>query len=104
MSSKLPKPFFRTARNAWIVQIAGKRIPLGPDRDAAFRRYHGIVAQPRPVSSPVTAGTVLATLERTHSSSRSTETSVPSVSERKSDAAIVVLSNASNPAQPQWFF
>ena len=28
---KFPKPFFRTARNAWYVQVAGKQIPLGPD-------------------------------------------------------------------------
>jgi hypothetical protein len=32
---KFPKPFFRTARNAWFVQVAGKQINLGPDREAS---------------------------------------------------------------------
>jgi hypothetical protein len=41
-----PKPFFRSARNAWFVQIDGKQIKLAEDRDAAFRRYHGLMAVP----------------------------------------------------------
>ena len=46
MPSKFPKPFYRTARNAWFLQVGGKQIKLGPDRDAAFRRYHELMGQP----------------------------------------------------------
>lgn len=46
MPSKFPKPFFRTARNSWFLQVGGKQIKLGPDRDAAFRRYHELMGQP----------------------------------------------------------
>lgn len=37
---KFPKPFFRQQRQRWYVQIRGKQINLGPDRDEAFRLYH----------------------------------------------------------------
>ncbi len=60
---KFPKPFFRTARRAWFVQVAGKQINLGPDRDAAFRRYHELMGRPKPVAAPVTADTVLSVLD-----------------------------------------
>ena len=40
-----PKPFFRKGRGLWYVQLAGKQINLGPDRDAAFARYHGLMAE-----------------------------------------------------------
>jgi hypothetical protein len=36
---KFPEPFFRTAWKAWFVQVAGKQVNLGPDREA-LRRYH----------------------------------------------------------------
>ncbi len=41
-----PKPFFRSSRNAWYVQIADKQIKLDEDRDAAFKRYHEMMATP----------------------------------------------------------
>ncbi len=41
--SRFPKPFFRPARCLWYVQLAGKQINLGPDRDAAFERYHELM-------------------------------------------------------------
>ncbi len=53
--TKFPKPFFRTARQAWHVQLGGRQIHLGPDRDAAFRRYHEIMGwstTEAPPSSP----------------------------------------------------
>ena len=31
-----PRPFFRTPRDRWYVQIDGKQINLGPDKDEAF--------------------------------------------------------------------
>ncbi len=46
MPSKFPKPFYRTARNAWFLQVGAKQIKLGPDRDAALRRYHELMGQP----------------------------------------------------------
>lgn len=60
---KFPKPFFRTARSAWFVQVAGKQINLGPDRDAAFRRYHELMGRPKHAGVPVTADTVLSVLD-----------------------------------------
>jgi hypothetical protein len=55
-AAHFPKPFFRTARNAWYVQLDGKQISLGPDRELAFRSYHELMAKPReiPPPSPVT--------------------------------------------------
>jgi hypothetical protein len=41
-----PKPFFRTARNAWFVQIGPRQINLGTDKDEAFRQYHQLMAEP----------------------------------------------------------
>jgi len=41
-----PKPFFRTARNAWFVQIGPKQIKLGAVRDEAFKLYHELMARP----------------------------------------------------------
>ncbi len=40
-----PKPFFRPARGLWYVQVAGKQINLGSDKDAAFTTYHGLMQQ-----------------------------------------------------------
>ena len=48
-----PKPFFRTARNSWFVQIGDRQIKLSPDKEAAFARYHELMAKPPPA---VTAG------------------------------------------------
>ncbi len=43
-----PKPFFRTARQAWFVEIAGRQVNLGPDKDTAFRSYHGLMLSGQP--------------------------------------------------------
>jgi integrase len=40
-----PKPFFRAPRGLWYVQIDGRQVNLGPDRDEAFRRYHDLMAR-----------------------------------------------------------
>lgn len=42
-----PKPFFRKPRGLWYVQLDGRQINLGPDRDEAFRRYHRLMGEPR---------------------------------------------------------
>jgi integrase len=44
--SHFPKPFFRSARNAWFVQIDDRQIKLAADKDEAFTRYHELMAQP----------------------------------------------------------
>jgi hypothetical protein len=45
-----PKPWFREERNAWFVTIQGHRHNLGPDKAAADRRFHELMAQkPEPV-------------------------------------------------------
>ena len=41
-----PKPFFRSDRAVWFVQVGGKQVRLSPDRDEAFRLYHELVARP----------------------------------------------------------
>lgn len=41
-----PKPFYRSKRGLWYVQIAGRQINLGPDRDGAFQAYHELMARP----------------------------------------------------------
>jgi hypothetical protein len=50
---KFPKPFFRTARNAWFVQVAGKQVNLGPDRDKALRSYHNLMGRPKADPPPI---------------------------------------------------
>jgi integrase/recombinase XerC len=45
MPSKFPKPFFRTARNCWFVQIGGKQVRLHPDEQKAMRLYHELMAK-----------------------------------------------------------
>jgi hypothetical protein len=40
---KFPKPFFRKPRQRWYVEIHGKQINLGPDRDEAYRQYHELM-------------------------------------------------------------
>jgi integrase len=49
-----PKPFFRKSRGLWYVQLDGMQHNLGPDRDAAFKAYRDLMAQP--VAKPVVRG------------------------------------------------
>lgn len=42
---RVRQPFFRPSRNTWFVQLDGKQINLGPDEDAAWARYHELMAQ-----------------------------------------------------------
>jgi integrase len=52
MGRKFPKPWFREDRKLWYVELAGRQINLGENRDEAFRRYHEIMAQHRPGTVP----------------------------------------------------
>ncbi len=63
MPSKFPKPFYRTARKAWFVQLGDKQIKLGLDRDAAFRRYHELMGQPEAPPPPVASASVVGVLD-----------------------------------------
>jgi integrase len=56
-----PKPFYKKGRGVWYVEIDRKQINLGPNRDEAFRRYHQLMAQPRPQA--VAADSVLGTID-----------------------------------------
>jgi hypothetical protein len=38
------QPFFRRDRGLWYVQLDGRQLNLGADRDAAFAEYHRIMA------------------------------------------------------------
>lgn len=42
---KFPQPYFRSQRSTWCVQIDGKQITLGADREEAFRLYHMLMAE-----------------------------------------------------------
>lgn len=44
MHYHIPKPFYRKSRNRWYVQLEGKQINLGADRDAAFAEYYRVMA------------------------------------------------------------
>ena len=44
MASKHPKPFFRTARDCWYVQLDKRQIRLHPDEQEALRLYHRLMA------------------------------------------------------------
>ena len=44
---RFPKPWFRNDRNCWCVQLHAKQRNLGPDREAAFDRYHELMREPR---------------------------------------------------------
>lgn len=46
-----PEPFFRTARNAWFVQIGKRQHNLGPDKDAAWKEYYRLMAEETPTPS-----------------------------------------------------
>jgi hypothetical protein len=41
--SRDSKPWFRAGRDAWFVTINGRRFNLGPDRDAAHKRFHELM-------------------------------------------------------------
>lgn len=38
------KPYFLKCRGIWKVQIKGKQVNLGPDKEEAFRKYHELMA------------------------------------------------------------
>lgn len=57
------KPWYWKARKTWFVCHKGERIPLGPDRDEAFRQFHVIMAKPDTERHPLPRGAVVAILD-----------------------------------------
>lgn len=49
---RFPKPFFKKSHQSWYVQLDGRQVRLGPDRDAAHRRYHELMAAGPAAESP----------------------------------------------------
>jgi len=60
-----PKPYFRKSRGLWYVQLDGRQINLGRDRDDAFQQYHRLMGEPsqRHVASGSLAGVIGDSLE-----------------------------------------
>ena len=46
MHYHVPKPCYRKSRDTWYVQVDGHQVNLGRDREAAFLRYHQLMAVP----------------------------------------------------------
>ncbi len=51
MNYHVPKPFFRKSRQRWFVQLRGRQVNLGPDKDEAFKAYYKLMAEPE--ASPI---------------------------------------------------
>ena len=62
--AKFPQPYFRAQRGTWCVQLDGRQITLGPDRDEAFRAYHKLMVGERSSSQPVDGPLVVVLLDR----------------------------------------
>jgi integrase/recombinase XerD len=51
--ARFRKPFFRPARGLWYVQLDGKQINLGREKDVAFKSYHALMQQRAEAPQPV---------------------------------------------------
>ena len=40
-----PRPWFREQNRTWYIQLNGRQVPLGKDRQKAFERYHALLAR-----------------------------------------------------------
>ena len=58
--ARRPKPWYRRERRCWFVTIEGKQYNLGPDKATAERRFHELMAQPRPVKPEIQFDSVIA--------------------------------------------
>ncbi len=47
--ARTPKPWFRSSRRLWFVTIDGVQHNLGPDKSAAFERFHQLMTRPKQV-------------------------------------------------------
>ena len=37
------KPWYRKSTKTWYVQLDGRQVPLGKDKDEAFQKYHQLM-------------------------------------------------------------
>ena len=51
--SRPNKPWFRTSRKTWFVNINGQQHNLGPDEKEAKRRFYELMAKPEEKPPPV---------------------------------------------------
>ncbi|MFK7820413.1 MAG: hypothetical protein AB8G99_16955, partial [Planctomycetaceae bacterium] len=42
--ARTPKPWWRKDRKSWFVTIVGERYNLGPEKEAAFKLFHELMA------------------------------------------------------------
>ncbi len=49
---RFPKPFYRTAKQAWYLQLGRQQLSLGKDRAEAFQRYQQILLHHQGVPAP----------------------------------------------------
>jgi integrase len=71
-----PKPFFKEGRGVWYVEIDRRQHNLGPDKEAAFARYHELMRnRPKPVDRMTAIGIVRTFFDwvQTNTSSRTVE-------------------------------
>jgi len=41
---RVPKPWYRKSTRSWFVQLDGRQVPLGRDKQDAHRKYHSLMA------------------------------------------------------------
>ncbi|MBM4089684.1 MAG: hypothetical protein FJ276_09690 [Planctomycetes bacterium] len=58
--NKFPKPWYRTQWGVWYVTLNGRQHNLGPNRAAAFRKYHELMRAP---AAKVSSDSVAAVLD-----------------------------------------
>jgi integrase len=59
--ARIAKPWFREDRNAWFVNIRGRRHNLGPDKTEAYRLFHELMAhKPEAPKAPRATGLTVA--------------------------------------------
>ncbi|KLU04617.1 phage-like integrase [Rhodopirellula islandica] len=58
-----PKPFFRKQTQSWYFSTGGQQINLGKDKDAAFAKFHQMMADPATIA---TDNTTLYELSQTY--------------------------------------
>jgi hypothetical protein len=57
-----PKPFFRTSRGLWYVQLDGRQVNLGAEKAEAFKAYHHLMqhrSEPDPAPRALTQRQVI---------------------------------------------
>ncbi len=53
MAARFPRPFWRSSRSCWFVQLGKKQVKLHADRDEAFRMYHVLMQREEPAEPQI---------------------------------------------------